>query len=72
MKIYTRKQKKTCVLLNALKNIKAHDAGASVIMCSAMGQQAMVIEAIQSGAKDFIVKPFQPERVIEAVKKVVG
>ncbi len=45
---------------------------ANVIMCSAMGQQAMVIEAIQSGAKDFIVKPFQAERVLEAVKKVVG
>ena len=43
-----------------------------IIMCSAMGQQAMVIEAIQSGAKDFIVKPFQAERVLEAVKKVVG
>ena len=49
-----------------------HDANANVIMCSAMGQQAMVIEAIQSGAKDFIVKPFQAERVLEAVKKVVG
>ena len=58
--------------INALKNIKASDAGANVIMCSAMGQQAMVIEAIQAGAKDFIVKPFQPERVLEAVKKVVG
>ena len=56
----------------ALKAIKASDAGASVIMCSAMGQQAMVIESIQSGAKDFIVKPFQADRVIEAVKKVVG
>ena len=54
------------------KDIKASDAGAKVIMCSAMGQQAMVIEAIQSGAKDFIVKPFQADRVIEAVKKVVG
>ena len=42
------------------------------IMCSAMGQQAMVIESIQSGAKDFIVKPFQADRVIEAVQKVVG
>ena len=41
-------------------------------MCSAMGQQAMVIESIQAGAKDFIVKPFAPERVLEAVKKVVG
>ena len=56
----------------ALKAIKAADASASVIMCSAMGQQAMVIESIQSGAKDFIVKPFQADRVIEAVKKVVG
>ena len=56
----------------ALKAIKANDRGASVIMCSAMGQQAMVIESIQSGAKDFIVKPFQADRVIEAVKKVVG
>ena len=56
----------------ALKKIKENDAGATVIMCSAMGQQAMVIESIQAGAKDFIVKPFQADRVIEAVKKVVG
>ena len=58
--------------IQALKTIKGNDPGAMVIMCSAMGQQAMVIEAIQSGAKDFIVKPFQAERVLEAVKKVVG
>ena len=58
--------------IEALKKIKAGDPNAMVIMCSAMGQQAMVIEAIQSGAKDFIVKPFQAERVLEAVKKVVG
>ncbi len=58
--------------IKALKNIKAADPNAMVIMCSAMGQQAMVIEAIQGGAKDFIVKPFQPDRVLEAVKKVVG
>ncbi len=56
----------------ALKSIKAADPGATVIMCSAMGQQGMVIEAIQAGAKDFIVKPFQPERVVEAVQKAVG
>lgn len=58
--------------IQALKAIRANDANAKVIMCSAMGQQAMVIEAIQSGAKDFIVKPFQEDRVLEAVRKVVG
>lgn len=58
--------------IQALKAIKEADSSACVIMCSAMGQQAMVIEAIQSGARDFIVKPFQAERVLEAVKKVVG
>ena len=58
--------------IGALKAIKEKDPNACVIMCSAMGQQAMVIEAIQSGAKDFIVKPFQAERVLEAVKKVIG
>ncbi|MGN0166922.1 MAG: response regulator [Acetatifactor sp.] len=58
--------------IQALKEIKKVDAGAKVIMCSAMGQQAMVIESIQAGAKDFIVKPFQADRVLEAVKKVVG
>ncbi len=58
--------------IQALKKIKSGDPSAMVIMCSAMGQQAMVIEAIQAGAKDFIVKPFQAERVLEAVKKVVG
>ena len=56
--------------IQALKKIKETDPGATVIMCSAMGQQAMVIESIQSGAKDFIVKPFQADRVLEAVKKV--
>ena len=58
--------------IEALKAIREKDGNAAVIMCSAMGQQAMVIEAIQSGAKDFIVKPFQAERVLEAVKKVIG
>ena len=58
--------------IQALKKIKEADANATVIMCSAMGQQAMVIESIQSGAKDFIVKPFQADRVLEAVQKVVG
>lgn len=58
--------------ITAVKQIKKMDPAAKVIMCSAMGQQAMVIEAIQSGAKDFIVKPFQPDRVLEAVRKAVG
>ena len=58
--------------IQALKNIKAADGAANVIMCSAMGQQAMVIEGIQAGAKDFVVKPFQADRVLEAVKKVIG
>ena len=58
--------------IQALKKIRENDPNAVVIMCSAMGQQAMVIEAIQSGAKDFIVKPFQADRVLEAVKKVIG
>jgi two-component system chemotaxis response regulator CheY len=56
----------------ALKEIKKIDGNAKVIMCSAMGQQAMVIDAIQAGAKDFIVKPFQADRVIEAIKKTLG
>ncbi|ANF96530.1 MULTISPECIES: response regulator [Paenibacillus] len=56
----------------ALKEIKKMDGGAKVIMCSAMGQQAMVIDAIQAGAKDFIVKPFQADRVIEAISKTLG
>ncbi|MDQ0214291.1 two-component system chemotaxis response regulator CheY [Oikeobacillus pervagus] len=58
--------------ISALKDIKAHDPNAKVIMCSAMGQQAMVIDAIQAGAKDFIVKPFQADRVIEAISKALG
>jgi len=56
----------------ALKQIRSLDPEAKVIMVSAMGQQAMVIEAIQSGARDFIVKPFQAERVLEAIRKVLG
>ena len=58
--------------IQALKTIKANDPGATVIMCSAMGQQAMVIEAIQNGARDFIVKPFAADRILEAVRKVIG
>lgn len=56
----------------AVKAILGFDSSARVIMCSAMGQQSMVIDAIQAGAKDFIVKPFQPERVLEAVSKALS
>lgn len=58
--------------IQAVKEIKKINNNAKIIMCSAMGQQAMVIEAIQAGAKDFIVKPFQADRVVEAVKKVLS
>jgi len=58
--------------IQAAKGIKTLDANALIIMCSAMGQQAMVIESIQAGARDFIVKPFQADRVLEAVQKVIG
>lgn len=58
--------------IDALKAIRGFDADAKIIMCSAMGQQAMVMDAIKSGAKDFIVKPFQADRVLDAIKRVVG
>ncbi len=53
--------------LEALKAIKGSDKNAMIVMCSAMGQESMVIEAIKSGAKDFIVKPFKPERILKTV-----
>ncbi len=58
--------------IQAVKEIKKINFDSKIIMCSAMGQQAMVIESIQAGAKDFIVKPFQADRVVEAVRKVLG
>ena len=58
--------------LEALKAIRAADGGANVVMCSAMGQETMVIDAIRSGAKDFIVKPFKGERVLKTVTSIVG
>ncbi|MCM3665619.1 response regulator [Mesobacillus subterraneus] len=58
--------------ITSLKEIKKINPNAKVIMCSAMGQQAMVIDAIQAGAKDFIVKPFQADRVIEAISKALS
>lgn len=57
--------------LQALKEICAFDSSASVVMCSAMGQESMVIEAIKSGAKDFIVKPFKPDRILKTVGSIV-
>ncbi|HAN10598.1 MAG TPA: two-component system response regulator [Clostridiales bacterium] len=58
--------------IEAVKQIKKINGAAKIIMCSAMGQQGMVIESIQAGARDFVVKPFQAERILEAVKKVLG
>lgn len=58
--------------ITALKEIKKFDPNSRIVMCSAMGQQAMVIDAIQAGAKDFIVKPFQADRVLEAVNKTLS
>jgi two-component system chemotaxis response regulator CheY len=58
--------------IEALKRIKADDPKARIIMCSAMGQQGMVVQAIQAGAIDFVVKPFQGDRVLEAVTKALA
>ena len=58
--------------IDAVREICKTDPNAKILMCSAMGQQALVVEAIQAGAKDFIVKPFQPGRVLEAVQRVLG
>lgn len=57
--------------IEALRQIKAFDADSKVVMCSAMGQEAMVMEAIKLGALDFIVKPFKAERIIQTVNKVL-
>ncbi|MEA2267646.1 MAG: two-component system, chemotaxis family, chemotaxis protein CheY [Solirubrobacteraceae bacterium] len=58
--------------LSALADIMAADPSAKVVMCSALGQESKVLEAIKLGAKDFVVKPFQPDRVIEAVGKALA
>ena len=58
--------------IDAVRQITSFDPAAKVVMCSAMGQQALVNEALQAGASDFVVKPFQPNRVIEAVQRVLG
>jgi two-component system chemotaxis response regulator CheY len=58
--------------LQALQAIKAADPGAKVVMCSAMGQESMVVDAIRFGALDFIVKPFKPDRILQTVEKILG
>lgn len=58
--------------IETVKEIAKLDPNAKIVMCSAMGQQALVVEAIQSGAKDFIVKPYHPSRVLEAIGRVLG
>ncbi len=58
--------------IDAVREITRLHPEARILMCSAMGQQALVVEAIQAGAKDFVVKPFQPARVLEAVQRVLG
>jgi two-component system chemotaxis response regulator CheY len=58
--------------IDAVREIIKEDPDAKVLMCSAMGQQGLVVEAIQAGARDFVVKPFQPSRVIEAVQRLLG
>ncbi len=58
--------------LEALKTIRAKDGNANVVMCSAMGQESMVIDAVRSGAKDFIVKPFKADRVLKTVTSILG
>ena len=58
--------------LEALKEILATDPSAKVIMCSALGAEDKVLEAIRLGAKDFVVKPFKPDRVLDAISKALG
>jgi two-component system chemotaxis response regulator CheY len=58
--------------IQAARLIKESDPNAKIIMCSAMGQQGLIVQAIQAGAVDFIVKPFQEERVLEAIKKLLA
>jgi two-component system chemotaxis response regulator CheY len=58
--------------IEGVKAIREFDPAANIIMCSAMGQQAMVMDAIQAGAKDFVVKPFQQDRILQAIERVLA
>ena len=58
--------------LEALKAIRSKDGSANIVMCSAMGQEAMVVEAVQAGIKDFIVKPFKEDRLMKTVNTILG
>lgn len=58
--------------LQALQAIKGQDPAAKIVMCSAMGQESMVVDAIRFGALDFIVKPFKPDRILQTVEKILG
>lgn len=58
--------------IEAVREITTFDPDAKVVMCSAMGQQALVVEAIEAGAKDFVVKPFQPSRVLDSVQRALS
>jgi two-component system, chemotaxis family, chemotaxis protein CheY len=58
--------------LSALKEIRSYDAQAKVIMLTALGQESVVLEAIKSGARDFVVKPFERDRVMSAIHKLIG
>ncbi|HDQ26517.1 MAG TPA: response regulator [bacterium] len=58
--------------IDVLKEVLKTDPSANILICSAIGQQALVIEAIQAGAKDYIVKPFEQSNVIETVSKIIG
>ena len=60
------------ITMPALKAIRAKDSSANVVMCSAMGQEAMVMEAVQAGIKDFIVKPFKDDRLMKTVNSILG
>ena len=58
--------------ITAVQEIKKHDPDAVVVMCSALGQQTMVMNSVKAGAKDFIVKPYQPEKILETIKRFIG